>query len=132
MDPPRAGLDPATEALLPEFANVVYISCNPATLEANLRPLLATHSLRRFAVFDQARLVAMLVSPAVSTPANTALLCGHAMPIIPLSACVEQIATRLYDLSASCCGFCGFTELPRVVHGANQVCAAAVSVHAPH
>ena len=55
VDPPRAGLDPATEALLPEFANVVYISCNPVTLEANLRPLLATHSLHRFAVFDQAR-----------------------------------------------------------------------------
>ena len=65
VDPPRAGLDPATEALLPEFANVVYISCNPATLEANLRPLLATHSLRRFAVFDQARPVDMLVLHAL-------------------------------------------------------------------
>ena len=60
VDPPRAGLDPATEALLPEFANVVYISCNPATLEANLRPLLTTHALRRFAVFDQARPAAAL------------------------------------------------------------------------
>ncbi|KAK9846519.1 hypothetical protein WJX81_005828 [Elliptochloris bilobata] len=53
VDPPRAGLDAATEALLPHFANVVYISCNPVTLEANLRPLLATHRVRRFAVFDQ-------------------------------------------------------------------------------
>ena len=78
VDPPRAGLDPATEALLPEFANVVYISCNPATLEANLRPLLATHSLRCFAVFDQARPVARCCQDAgfaaVGIPADTVLL----------------------------------------------------------
>ena len=53
VDPPRAGLDAATEALLPEFENVVYISCNPVTLEANLRTLLTTHSMQHFAVFDQ-------------------------------------------------------------------------------
>jgi hypothetical protein len=31
VDPPRAGLDPATLQLLREFDRVVYISCNPGT-----------------------------------------------------------------------------------------------------
>jgi len=70
VDPPRAGLDAATEALLPEFERVVYVSCNPATLEANLRPLLATHALRRFAVFDQAR--ARRPGPCRRRPCQTA------------------------------------------------------------
>lgn len=33
----RAGLDDETVQLLQKFANVVYISCNPNTLVANLK-----------------------------------------------------------------------------------------------
>lgn len=31
VDPPRAGLDPATVQLLRDFQRVVYVSCNPGT-----------------------------------------------------------------------------------------------------
>lgn len=54
VDPPRAGLDAATEQLLQDFDNVLYVSCNPETLAANLRcGILDTHHIARFAVFDQ-------------------------------------------------------------------------------
>ena len=39
VDPPRAGLDAATEALVQRFDNIVYISCNPLTLERELETL---------------------------------------------------------------------------------------------
>ncbi len=38
---------------LQEFDNIVYISCNPETLAANLRSIASTHSIQRFAAFDQ-------------------------------------------------------------------------------
>lgn len=54
VDPPRAGLDPATCKLLAEFDRVVYISCNPETLHANLQGIAGvTHDIQRFAAFDQ-------------------------------------------------------------------------------
>ncbi|KXZ44370.1 hypothetical protein GPECTOR_68g341 [Gonium pectorale] len=54
VDPPRAGLDEFTVQLLKvEFDRIVYISCNPETLHANLRALAATHRIARFAAFDQ-------------------------------------------------------------------------------
>ena len=53
VDPPRAGLDRATRALVRGFARVVYISCNPETLRRDVATLSATHRLSRFAVFDQ-------------------------------------------------------------------------------
>ena len=53
VDPPRAGLDPATEALVQRFDNIVYISCNPITLKANLETLTQTHSIEKLALFDQ-------------------------------------------------------------------------------
>jgi tRNA (uracil-5-)-methyltransferase len=49
----RAGLDPATEELLAAFDRIVYISCNPTTLHANLAGLSASHRITRFALFDQ-------------------------------------------------------------------------------
>ncbi len=53
MDPPRAGLDPATVQLIAEFDACVYISCNPDTLHDNLKVAVKTHDIKRFAVFDQ-------------------------------------------------------------------------------
>jgi tRNA (uracil-5-)-methyltransferase len=53
VDPPRAGLDPDTLALVQQFDQVVYISCNPETLLDNLQELKKTHELKRMALFDQ-------------------------------------------------------------------------------
>lgn len=53
VDPPRMGLDDATVALAGRFANILYISCNPQTLHANVAALAATHEIRAAAVFDQ-------------------------------------------------------------------------------
>ena len=53
VDPPRAGLDPETEKLLAEFQHLVYVSCNPATLRANLASVQQTHEVKEFALFDQ-------------------------------------------------------------------------------
>ncbi|MGB1237561.1 MAG: tRNA (uridine(54)-C5)-methyltransferase TrmA [Pseudomonadales bacterium] len=53
VDPPRAGLDEATCAQIAQYDNIVYISCNPATLQLNLLALCQTHKVSRFAIFDQ-------------------------------------------------------------------------------
>lgn len=53
VDPPRAGLDPDTTQLVCRFENIIYISCNPETLAANLAQITNTHKIVRFALFDQ-------------------------------------------------------------------------------
>lgn len=53
VDPPRAGLDAGTLALIQRFDNIIYISCNPDTLVANLQTLCNTHTITRTALFDQ-------------------------------------------------------------------------------
>lgn len=53
VDPPRAGLDKGTEALVRRFDNIVYISCNPETLHENLQVITKTHKIGRIALFDQ-------------------------------------------------------------------------------
>jgi len=53
VDPPRAGLDPATEQLVSRFDDIIYISCNPQTLALNLETLCKTHQVQQFALFDQ-------------------------------------------------------------------------------
>ncbi|MCP1772359.1 tRNA (uracil-5-)-methyltransferase [Neisseria perflava] len=53
VDPPRAGVDDETLKLVARFDNVIYISCNPETLRANLDVLTQTHSVERAALFDQ-------------------------------------------------------------------------------
>ena len=53
VDPPRAGLDDATVKLVQEYDNILYISCNPETLQANMQVLGETHEIARFALFDQ-------------------------------------------------------------------------------
>jgi tRNA (uracil-5-)-methyltransferase len=53
VDPPRAGLDAATLEFARRFARIVYISCNPGTLHANLNALGNAYRIERFALFDQ-------------------------------------------------------------------------------
>lgn len=53
VDPPRAGLDAETVKMVQEYDNIVYISCNPETLSDNLETLCETHTIERFALFDQ-------------------------------------------------------------------------------
>ncbi|MDP2562271.1 tRNA (uridine(54)-C5)-methyltransferase TrmA [Psychrobium sp. 1_MG-2023] len=53
VDPPRAGLDQATLAMIQAYDNIIYISCNPETLADNLLTLCETHNITRFALFDQ-------------------------------------------------------------------------------
>ncbi|KDE39281.1 tRNA (Uracil54-C5-)-methyltransferase [Nitrincola lacisaponensis] len=53
VDPPRSGLDPATVEQVMEYDHILYISCNPDTLEQNLHSICRTHRIERFALFDQ-------------------------------------------------------------------------------
>jgi tRNA (uracil-5-)-methyltransferase len=53
VDPPRAGLDAATCELLCRFDKIVYISCNPETLARDVAVMSATHTVEKFAAFDQ-------------------------------------------------------------------------------
>lgn len=53
VDPPRAGLDEATCALISRFDHIVYISCNPHSLHRDLQLLTKSHRLDGFALFDQ-------------------------------------------------------------------------------
>jgi len=53
VDPPRAGMDDESCKMIIDYDNIVYISCNPETLRSNLDILCETHTIERFAVFDQ-------------------------------------------------------------------------------
>ncbi|GGX51601.1 tRNA (uridine(54)-C5)-methyltransferase TrmA [Saccharospirillum salsuginis] len=53
VDPPRAGLDDDTLALARHFDRIVYISCNPETLAANVRALGSDYRIEAAALFDQ-------------------------------------------------------------------------------
>ncbi|MDZ5604692.1 tRNA (uridine(54)-C5)-methyltransferase TrmA [Pseudomonas sp. RP23018S] len=53
VDPPRAGMDTDTCELTRRFERILYISCNPETLAANIAQLHDTHRIERCALFDQ-------------------------------------------------------------------------------
>ena len=53
VDPPRAGVDMGTLALVKGFDEILYISCNPLTLIDNLKTLTETHTIEALAFFDQ-------------------------------------------------------------------------------
>ena len=53
VDPPRSGLDATTLEFAAGFDNILYISCNPQTLQENVTALQATHVVSAAAVFDQ-------------------------------------------------------------------------------
>lgn len=53
VDPPRAGMDEGTCRMVQGYDRILYISCNPETLQQNLDILSETHKVTRFALFDQ-------------------------------------------------------------------------------
>ena len=53
VDPPRAGLDEGTIALISTIENIIYISCNPETLARDLETLTQTHTVVEAAMYDQ-------------------------------------------------------------------------------
>jgi tRNA (uracil-5-)-methyltransferase len=53
VDPPRSGLDESSLELIANYDNILYISCNPETLEKNLDTLNLTHTIQCMAMFDQ-------------------------------------------------------------------------------
>ena len=54
IDPPRAGLhDQAALAFTQQFDRIIYISCGPAALAADLAVLTQTHAIKKIAFFDQ-------------------------------------------------------------------------------
>jgi tRNA (uracil-5-)-methyltransferase len=53
VDPPRAGLDEGTIALISNIDNIIYISCNPDTLARDLETLTQTHTVVEAAIYDQ-------------------------------------------------------------------------------
>jgi tRNA (uracil-5-)-methyltransferase len=53
VDPPRAGLDPKSRRLVATYDAIIYISCSPESLARDLLELQDTHTVVRYAVFDQ-------------------------------------------------------------------------------
>ena len=53
VDPPRAGMDVESCAMVQRFDRILYVSCNPNTLRDNLEQLYPTHRVTQFALFDQ-------------------------------------------------------------------------------
>lgn len=53
VDPPRAGLDSNTIALVSKYERILYISCNLNTLIENIQSLSGTHYVVKVALFDQ-------------------------------------------------------------------------------
>ncbi|HEX5711076.1 MAG TPA: tRNA (uridine(54)-C5)-methyltransferase TrmA [Sulfuricurvum sp.] len=53
VDPPRAGLGEEPCAFAARFDHLLYISCNPETLQRDLDMLTKTHEVQAMAVFDQ-------------------------------------------------------------------------------
>ena len=53
VDPPRSGMDPHTTSITQRYENIMYISCNPATLRENLKTIVQTHEITNVALFDQ-------------------------------------------------------------------------------
>ena len=53
VDPPRAGLEESVVNFIKNYENIIYISCNHATLKENLKELCKSHNVVKFAIFDQ-------------------------------------------------------------------------------
>ena len=53
VDPPRAGLDQDTIALLQKFRRIIYVSCNPESMVTNIESLQGEYQMTQCALFDQ-------------------------------------------------------------------------------
>ena len=53
VDPPRQGLSAAARTLAQDFPRIIYVSCSPVSLKADLKVLAASHRVTRLAFFDQ-------------------------------------------------------------------------------
>ena len=53
VDPPRSGMDEQSCRFVSRFENIIYISCNPQTLQRDLEMLSKTHEVEKMALFDQ-------------------------------------------------------------------------------
>jgi tRNA (uracil-5-)-methyltransferase len=53
VDPPRSGMDNYSCEFAKRFDTIVYISCNPETLQRDLEILTQTHIVESMALFDQ-------------------------------------------------------------------------------
>lgn len=53
VDPPRAGLDITTLACIQHYQHILYISCCPDSLDRDMKTLISTHRVQRFAIMDQ-------------------------------------------------------------------------------
>jgi tRNA (uracil-5-)-methyltransferase len=53
VDPPRSGMDETSCRFASRYEHILYISCNPETLQRDLEILLQTHELVSMALFDQ-------------------------------------------------------------------------------
>lgn len=71
VDPPRAGLDSATLALVSRFNTIIYVSCNQSTLSDNLSELSKTHDLSEAALFDQFPFTEHVEAGVILTRRNT-------------------------------------------------------------
>jgi tRNA (uracil-5-)-methyltransferase len=52
VDPPRAGLDPDTLALVSRVDHILYVSCGPENLLKNIREGLRSHVVEQLIVLD--------------------------------------------------------------------------------
>jgi len=53
VDPPRSGMDSDSCNFVSRYEHIVYISCNPETLQRDLAILSQTHNVMEMALFDQ-------------------------------------------------------------------------------
>jgi len=53
VDPPRSGMDEASCKFCSRYEHILYISCNPETLQRDLELLSLTHEVVDMALFDQ-------------------------------------------------------------------------------
>ena len=98
VDPPRCGLDAATLALASGFENILYVSCNPQTLQENVAALSGTHRIGAAAVFDQF-LIPIISSAGCCCSAAESVRPGHPEQLFGAYREVVGSASAAQDVS---------------------------------